>query len=208
MKGLCAIISGGELSPMDDIFEAEYVIACDSGYEYARRAGIKPGLLLGDFDSYRGALPTDVELLRLPVEKDDTDTMSAMRRALDAGYKHIRIYCALGGRLDHLFANIQTAAFGAERGALVELIGCDTVIYVMQGAKLSLAPSEGWSLSVFALSDTCRGVTIKGVKYELHGVEVTNRFPIGTSNEWAGTAEISAEEGILAVMLCRLPEKV
>lgn len=208
MKGLCAIISGGELSPMDDIFEAEHVIACDSGYEYARRAGIKPDLLLGDFDSYRGALPNSVPLLRLPVEKDDTDTMSAMRHALDAGYKHIRIYCALGGRLDHLFANIQTAAFGAARGALVELIGRDTVIYVMAGAKLSLPPREGWSLSVFSLSDVCRGVTLKGVKYELDSVELTNRFPIGTSNEREGTAEISAEDGILAVMLCRLPEKL
>ena len=206
MSGLCAIISGGEQSPMDDIREAEYIIACDSGYEYARRSGIKPSLLLGDFDSYRGVLPQDVEILRLPVEKDDTDTMSAMRRALDVGYKHIRIYCALGGRLDHLFANIQTAAFGAERGARVELIGRDAVIYVFSGSKMNIRPREGWSLSVFALSDVCRGVSLKGVKYELCDVEVTNRFPIGTSNEWAGTAEISVSQGVLAVMLCRLPE--
>ncbi len=71
-----------------------------------------------------------------------------------------------------------------------------------------LPPREGWSLSVFSLSDVCRGVTLKGVKYELDSVELTNRFPIGTSNEWEGTAEISAEDGILAVMLCRLPEKL
>lgn len=206
MRGLCAIISGGEQSPMDDIREAEYIIACDSGYEYARRLGIKPNLLLGDFDSYRGVLPQDVEILRLPVEKDDTDTMSAMRRALDAGYRHIRIYCALGGRLDHLFANIQAAAFGAEHGARVELIGRETVIYVFADSKLELEAREGWSLSVFALSEVCRGVTLRGVKYELCDVEVTNRFPIGTSNEWAGRAEISVEQGIAAVMLCRMPE--
>ena len=35
MKGLCAIISGGEYSPMDDIKAAEYIIACDRGYSYA-----------------------------------------------------------------------------------------------------------------------------------------------------------------------------
>ena len=42
------------------------VIACDRGYEYAARCGIKPDLLLGDFDSYTGALPAGVEVLRLP----------------------------------------------------------------------------------------------------------------------------------------------
>ena len=57
MKGLCAIISGGEYSPMDDIKAAEYIIACDRGYSYAKRSGIVPDLLLGDFDSYTGKLP-------------------------------------------------------------------------------------------------------------------------------------------------------
>ena len=51
MKGLCAIISGGEYSPMDDIKAAEYIIACDRGYSYAKRSGIVPDLLLGDFAS-------------------------------------------------------------------------------------------------------------------------------------------------------------
>lgn len=80
MKAFCAIISGGEFAPLDGIEHAACVIACDRGYEYAARCGIKPDLLLGDFDSYTGALPAGVEVLRLPVEKDDTDTMSAVRR--------------------------------------------------------------------------------------------------------------------------------
>ena len=81
MSGLCAIISGGDFSPLDGIDEADFVIACDRGFEYAQRGGIKPNLLLGDFDSYSGALPEDTEILLLPVEKDDTDTMSAIRQS-------------------------------------------------------------------------------------------------------------------------------
>lgn len=205
MKAFCAIISGGEFAPLDGIEHAACVIACDRGYEYAARCGIKPDLLLGDFDSYTGALPAGVEVLRLPVEKDDTDTMSAVRRALALGYGDIRVYCALGGRLDHLYANIQSAAFAVRHGARAELIGRDAHIYVFTGGTLSLPPRAGWSLSLFAISDECRGVAVRGTKYTLSDAVVTNSFPIGTSNEWRGTAEISVGEGVLAVMLCRIP---
>ena len=205
MKAFCAIISGGEFAPLDGIENAACVIACDRGYEYAARCGVKPDLLLGDFDSYTGALPAGVEVLRLPVEKDDTDTMSAVRRALALGYDDIRIFCALGGRLDHLYANIQSAAFAVQHGARAELIGRDAHIYVFTGGALSLPPRAGWSLSLFAVSDECRGVAVRGTKYTLSNAVVTNSFPIGTSNEWRGTAEISVGAGILAVMLCRMP---
>lgn len=206
MEKACAIISGGEYAPMEDISECAYVIACDRGYEYAVREGVAPSLIIGDFDSFSGTLPEGAEILRLPVEKDDTDTMSAVRYALKLGYKSIRIYCALGGRLDHLYANIQAAAFAAARGARVRLYGRDTEIYVFGGGALTLPRREGWSLSVFAVTDEARGVSIRGAKYPLDGVTLTNTFPVGTSNEWRGTAEVEVGEGIIAVMLCRMPE--
>ena len=59
MNAFCAIISGGEFAPLGGIENAACVIACDRGYEYAARCGIKPDLLLGDFDSYTGALPAE-----------------------------------------------------------------------------------------------------------------------------------------------------
>lgn len=208
MEKICAIISGGEYAAATGINECDYIIACDHGYEHAQRMEVSVDLLLGDFDSYAGTLPQDVEILRLPVEKDDTDTMSAVRRALSRGYRHIRIYCALGGRLDHLYANIQTAAFAASHGARAELIGDDTHITVFANGALTLPKRAGWSLSVFSLTDAARGVSIKNAKYELDNVTITNAFPIGASNEWrdCGAAEIMVKDGILAVMECRMPE--
>ena len=205
MKELCAIISGGEFSLFEDIEDADYVIACDRGYGYACRCGVRPDLILGDFDSYPDALPDDIPVERLPEEKDDTDTMHAIRRALERGFTSIRLYCALGGRLDHLFANLQSAAFAVKRGASVEIIGNDCRINVISESTLSLPERPGWSLSVFSLTDCCRHVSIRGTKYILDDVTVTNDFPVGTSNEWRGCAEISAGEGILAVMQCRMP---
>ena len=68
MKKLCAIISGGQADDLAGIRDADFIIACDRGYAYAKEAGIRPDLLVGDFDSYRGALDKSVPVLDLPVE--------------------------------------------------------------------------------------------------------------------------------------------
>ena len=46
MKKLCAIISGGEPDDLTGIHEADFIIACDRGYAYAKEAGIRPDLLV------------------------------------------------------------------------------------------------------------------------------------------------------------------
>lgn len=116
MEDFCAIISGGAFSPLENIEKAAFVIACDQGLAYAQRCKVKPDLLVGDFDSYQGKIPDGVPRLELPAEKDDTDTMAAVRCAVDEGWKRIALYCAFGGRLDHLLGNLQAAAF-AEKTA-------------------------------------------------------------------------------------------
>ena len=77
-----AIVSGGRFSPLTDLEKCGYVIACDKGYVYLAERGLRPDLLVGDFDSYTGPLPQEVPRLDLPVEKDDTDTMAAIRHAV------------------------------------------------------------------------------------------------------------------------------
>ena len=62
----------------------DLVIAADAGYLNCKKGGIVPDLLLGDFDSME--VPDGAEhLVRLPVEKDDTDTLAAIRVALERG---------------------------------------------------------------------------------------------------------------------------
>ena len=200
----CLIISGGDFSPFTVPADA-YVIACDRGYAYARSCGVRPDLVVGDFDSYRGELAPGIPLRKLPVEKDDTDTMSALRFALDRGFREITLVCALGGRLDHLLANLQAAVFAAKQGAALRILGADTEILTLRSGTLRLPRKEGWSLSVFAAEDRCRGVSISGAKYELQDAELTNDFPLGVSNEWAAPeAEISLREGTLLIVLSRI----
>ena len=200
MKQLCAIISGGQEDILTGIDAADFIIACDKGYAYAKNAGLRPDLLVGDFDSYDGPVPKDIPLLDLPVEKDDTDTMAAVRWAVNEGFSSIRLYCALGGRLDHLLGNIQALSFACAHGVQAELLGEASRLRLVSNGAVEIPPLPGYSLSVLALTDEVKNVCITGVKYPLHGKTVTNTFPVGVSNEWEEAAKISCGEGILLVI--------
>ena len=202
---LCLLISGGDYCDIpEELRAAEHIIACDRGWQYAERLDLTPDLIVGDFDS---APPPEgnSHIERVPTRKDDTDTMLAARHALAAGYREIAVCCAFGGRLDLTLAYIQTAAWLVSRGARVRLVGVDTDALVFAGGTERFPRRDGWSLSVFALSDVCEGVTIRGTKYECESVSLTSAFPLGVSNVWASPeAVISARSGILMVMQSRL----
>ena len=73
--------------PQNHPFQPEsgdLVIAADGGY--AQMGGVRADLVVGDFDSL-GYVPESENVVRHPVEKDDTDTMLAARIGLDRGYR-------------------------------------------------------------------------------------------------------------------------
>ena len=203
----CFIISGGDYHGLPEELKGEKpacVIACDKGWQYAERLGLAPDLVVGDFDS--SPVPAHLPLRQHPSRKDDTDTMLAIKEALVRGYRHLTLLCALGGRLDHSLANIQAGAYGALQGALVSLYGASERGMVMKGPNaLTIPRQEGRSLSLFALSDRCRGVSVRGTKYEGTDLTLESSFPLGVSNVWESPeAQISLEEGILLIMESKL----
>jgi len=199
-----AIISGGEFSPLDGIENADFIIACDKGLEYAKKSNVKPNLLVGDFDSFVGEIPSDIERLSLPVEKDDTDTMAAIRYCVEKGCNSITLYCALGGRLDHLIGNIQCATFAINNNIDIKIVDKNTKIFFIKNTNILLKKEEGYSLSVISISNVSKGVYIKGAKYPLNDAIITNDFPIGISNEWKNDVEISVLDGTLMIILSKI----
>ena len=204
MSRRCLIISGGEYHPITGVGPEDFIIACDRGYEYALRSGIRPDLVVSDFDSYAGDIADEVTVHRLPTEKDDTDTMSAIRWACAEGFDELRLVCALGARLDHAYANLQALAWAAEHGMAARIESPGTRVIALREGSLRLPRREGFSLSVFAVSDRCR-VSIRGTKYTLEDAEIRNHFPIGVSNAWAeDEAVVTAHGGTLLIMESKL----
>ncbi len=201
----CLLISGGEFCPLRKKEEFDLVIACDAGLSAAKKMNIVPDVVIGDFDSYTGSIDKDIKVIKLNPIKDDTDTISAVRYAIDEGADEIHICCAFGGRFDHSIANVQTAAFIEEHGARAVIEGKDTILYSIRDSHLSLKKEEDSYLSFFAISDICSRVTIKGTKYEIEDETVTNTYPIGVSNEWmSDEAYIEVKSGTAVIIISKM----
>lgn len=202
----CSIISFIENNAnelLKHINKNSYIICADCGYLYARESGITPDLIIGDFDSYTGSLPDNIPIIRLPVEKDNTDTDICISHAIENGFTDITIYGGLGGRLDHTIANLQLIADAAERGINISLIGDNFEIFAVSDSSISLSKRENCYLSVFSLSDISEGVSETGTKYSIDNATLTRTFPLGVSNEFADdTAVITVKKGTLLIIIC------
>lgn len=187
--------------------DGDLVIAADAGYLVCKSCGIVPDLLLGDFDSMEA--PADFDrICRLPVEKDDTDTMAAIRMALEQGCDTVYIYGGTGGkRLDHTLANLQSLLYLRRHGAIGYLYDDDFVWTVIENEALRIQKTVEWGLfSAFCLGDRAEGIDEVGFQYPLKDAVLTPEFPLGVSNHiMEDTAVITVRKGALAVGWQLLP---
>lgn len=207
--GKCIIVAAGDLSVAEiRIDQNDLLIAVDGGLEYCERLGLEPDLMLGDFDSVReeqlvwlqqSEEKNPERVIRLKPEKDDTDTLAAIRLALKRGYRNFLLYGAMGGRrLEHTIANIQCLLFLKHNAAVGYLVAERETCFVMENEEIHFPASMEGYLSLFSLGGEALGVNIQGMKYELDNARVTNDFPIGISNEFIGKeAIVSVRQGQL-----------
>lgn len=207
MSDLCLIFAGGPEKGLPCLpipQEDAWILCADSGLRLAQHMGITPNLVLGDFDSL-GMLP-DAPYYKAPVEKDDTDTVLAIRFGLEKGCQRFVIYGALGGRFDHSYANIQTLLFLQQHHASGILVGENDLLTLQTaGTTVEYPKREGFTFSVFALTPQCKGVSIRGVKYPLENAALTMYHPLGVSNEITDRcAVLRVEDGILLIVQSKL----
>lgn len=184
----------------------DLLIAADAGLSRLIELGLTPDLIVGDFDSLR-RIPSEKEgkIIVHPVEKDDTDTLLAVREGLRRGYSDFVIAGALGGRLDHTLANLQTLVFLAKSAPEGQnhgyLVGEGRLIALLSDESLRLHAAHRGILSLFCVGDRAT-VTLSGLKYPLDRYPMTPAFPIGVSNEFIGReSEIRVENGCVWMIL-------
>ena len=201
MSRFCCIFAAGKISGMEVTIPAgAFVIAADAGLRFLREKGREPDLIVGDFDSL-GERPTGENVVYHQPEKDDTDTMLAVREGLKRGYDHFLIFGGLGGRLDHTLANLQTLCFLCEHGARGYLVGEGNVATAFQNSGIAFSSTLRGTISVFALGADAGGVWERGLKYPLSDYTMSASFPIGVSNEFTGeAAEVSVRNGTLLIL--------
>ena len=97
MNKTCYIVGAGKNYGLDFTPQnGDYIIAADGGLKYLQEAGIKSDLIIGDFDSITET-PLNATVIKLNVDKDDTDTLAAVRKGIQLGFDTFKIYCGTGG---------------------------------------------------------------------------------------------------------------
>lgn len=203
MMGICYIVGAGEFYGEFTVREGDTVIAADGGYGYLKDKNIRCDLLVGDMDSI-SEVPKGVEVLRVPVEKDDTDTYLCYLEGVRRGYTDFVIYGGVGGREDHTFANYSLLIGAISEGNRVKLVSRDFDVFAIKNEKITLECGKGKTLSVFAYPKEAEGVSISGCKYNAADITLSPLFPLGVSNSTVSTTPtLEVRSGTLLVMLER-----
>ncbi len=186
---------------------ADLRIAADGGYAALRALDLRPEVLVGDFDSLPGealaaAAAEGVEIVRLPVRKDETDAEAAVALALARGCAAIDLMGASGGALDHELGNVAVLRLLARRGAAARLLAPSlSVAALCAPARIALSSPVGTRVSLLCLSDTAV-VTLTGLEYPLTEGVLRADVCLGVSNavRQAG-ARVDALEGEVLVVV-------
>ncbi len=179
--------------------EDDAVVFCDSASSM-EALGVKPALIVGDFDSHCNP-HLDVETIVLPCEKDDTDTVFAVKTMVQRGYDVFLLIGVIGARLDHTLGNVSILLYLDSLGKKAEIVDDYSEMQIVSKDEVSIEDKYPF-FSLLNITGCARGITIRDAKYPLDGAEITCEYQYGVSNEVlpGKTAKISVRDGKLLLI--------
>ena len=203
------IIGGADIQNYSNVkgylHHDDYYVYCDCGLKHQNMLGVMPDLIIGDFDSH--AKPEDLSnVIVLPVVKDDTDTIYAVKEGIRRDYEDFLMIGASGGRQDHNLGNIYALLMLAKSGKNASMIDDYGEMSIITAGETRRVKYGCKFFSLLNISGTARGITITGAKYCLDGAEITSEYQYGISNEVLSPendAKITLREGYLLLVCVR-----
>ena len=201
------IIGGSEIKNYELIRSyfrpSDYYVYCDCGLKHQEALGVSPDLVIGDFDSHEK--PQDLHnVIVLPVVKDDTDTIFAVKEGIRRGYEDFLLVGATGGRQDHNLGNIYALLMLKNAGKSALMVDDWSEMKIITAGE-AVRVKRGWRFfSLLNIAGTARRISIMGAKYNLDGGEILPDYQYGISNEVMNDeAVITLKEGSLLLVCVR-----
>ena len=196
-------MAGGEISSYERIrsfFKPDdYYVFCDSGLYHREKLGVKPDLIVGDFDSH-SMDDSSIETIVLPEEKDDTDSVSGVKAALNRGIKNFLLLGMTGRRMDHTLCNIYILDYITNRGGKALLVDDWSEMEVVGKERVVVDESYAY-FSLIAWKGRCEGVNILNAAYPLLDGVIEPEYQYGVSNEpRKGGSSVWVEKGSLLLI--------
>ncbi|HFI0143970.1 TPA: thiamine diphosphokinase [Streptococcus suis] len=166
------LVAGGPLTLLPE--PADLYVGVDAGSLRLLDHSLPLDWAMGDFDSVTseelGRVKDQAErFLQAPAEKDDTDLELALKEIFKAyPQAQVRIYGALGGRMDHMMTNLFLVAEPdlAPYMEQIELVDSLNIVRFRPAGQHRLSPIAGMKYISFMPSDQSR-LTIRHAKYPL-----------------------------------------
>ena len=203
----CVIVGGADINNYEyingKISKDDFVVFCDSGLKHLKNLDVSPSLIVGDFDSHENP-NLDVETIVLPCEKDDTDTVFAVKEAIKRGFDEFILIGVVGARLDHTLGNVSVLLYLhslSKKGTIID----DYSEMEIVSEDIAYIDDSYAFFSLLNISGVAKGVTIKNAKYLLNNAEITCEYQYGVSNEVVAgeTAQVSVKDGKLLLIKVR-----
>ena len=207
MMERCVIVGGADINNYGFIRERlrvdDFVIFCDSGLKHMKNLQVQPSLIVGDFDSHENP-HLDVETIVLPCEKDDTDTVYAVKEALKRGYDNFLLIGVVGARLDHTLGNVSILLYLDSLNKKGCIIDDYSEMEIVSNEPVSISNRYSF-FSLLNITGCAKGITITGAKYPLVDGKISCEYQYGVSNEVSPgqVAVVSVKEGKLLLIKIR-----
>lgn len=209
--GLAAVFLGGVYEEVSYYLgwaaAADLVVGADAGAGFLLGAGVRPDLVVGDFDSLPAARLAEleaagVELVRHPVRKDQTDGELAVDEARRRGAGELVLAGGLGA-LDHTLGHLAVLRRLEAAGLPSRLVAPLLTARVLTApAEARLDAPPGTRVSLVPLGDDAV-VTLAGFAYPLARgtLPAAACLGLGNSVEEPGAAAVALHHGVVAVLV-------
>lgn len=181
----CVIVGGADINNYTYIqsclCEDDFIVFCDSGLRHLERLQVKPSLIVGDFDSHENP-HLAVETIVLPCEKDDTDTVFAVKEAIGRGFEDFLLIGVVGARLDHTLGNVSILLYLDALEKKGRIIDDYSEMEIVSGEPVTIEDSFSY-FSLLNITGKAKGITIEQAKYQLSNGEISCEYQYGISNE-------------------------
>jgi len=201
------VVCNGEIGDYEmakkRIASCDVIIAADGGYRHLQAMGIVPDAIVGDMDSIGDDFQPEtdeIEIIRFPEKKDETDAQLAVEIAFNRGCKDVILVGAVGGRVDHFLGNMSLLTKYPGRLSIVDE---DAMLIVADAAHPFEFRAKPTSVVSLIPVPFAKQVTTEGLQYALLKQDMTSGTR-GISNVLRGSrGKVRLEGGLLLVYVDR-----
>ena len=165
-------IGGNCSSNIKQKFEYEKVIGVDSGVKHLNKFAITPDLIIGDLDSIDKKLLTEsakknIEIIKYPKNKDQTDFEIALDYAQKLEFESIDIIGGENGEIDHLLSIFMTISINKCSDKTTWFYGKQKILFNPKSISINL----NQIFSLIPLSNI-KNLNISGAKWNLQNKNI------------------------------------